>query len=174
MVGANGTIETPQATKSYGGAANITGDKQRSGTTNTHTSSPTFGEDIDSDQQDSRTGFRRLPDTDQLNSYLAYQKKQGNIAVQTKAGNEIRELTRTHIYPSCKFANNESYFAYVPVRNPEDPLHGCFFRIIRQNCTNIGADQGAWWETMKCEVKTALSKRRGSATSALKKAVVGE
>ena len=92
---------------------------------------------------------------------------------RNRAVEEVRVVVRSHIYPSCKFANNETFFAFQPVRDPEDPLRGCFFRAIRKRCNPVDNDEGAWWVSMAKEAKNTINKKRTSANSALKKEIVG-
>ncbi len=87
---------------------------------------------------------------------------------------EISKVVRKTIFPEIKFANNEKFFAYQPVRDETDGSVGMLFRRIRSKVATVGADEETWWIGMKKAVKDALQKKRGTVCQAIKMAILGK
>lgn len=112
--------------------------------------------------------------TEQRQNFILYQRRLGHVAEQRRAIEEVRRIVRSHIFPHCKFANNEACFEYVPERIPSDPFRGCFFRAIKKEFDDIGHEPRTWWVSMIAVVRTTICKMRSSTSSMLKKVVEGK
>ena len=110
---------------------------------------------------------------EQRQNFILYQRRLGLVAEQRRATEEVRRIVRTHIFPHCKFANNETCYEYVPERIATEPLRGCFFRAIKSEFENIGHDPRTWWLSMNKVVRITICKMRSSTSSMLKKVVEG-
>ena len=89
------------------------------------------------------------------------QLQAGHMVSQKEHRIEISKVVRKTIFPEIKFANNEKFFAYQPVRDETDGSVGMLFRRIRSKVATVGADEETWWIGMKKAVKDALQKKRG-------------
>jgi len=112
--------------------------------------------------------------TEQRQNFILYQRRLGHVAEQRRAIEEVRRIVRSHIFPHCKFANNEACFEYVPERIPSEPFRGCFFRAIKKEFADIGHEPRTWWVSMIAVVRTTICKMRSSTSSMLKKVVEGK
>lgn len=102
------------------------------------------------------------------------QLRAGHMVSQKEHCIEINKVVRETIFPEIKFANNEKFFAYQPVRDETDGSAGMLFRRIRSKVATVGADEETWWIGMKKAVKDALQKKRGTVCQAIKMALLGK
>ena len=109
-----------------------------------------------------------------LRQFHEEQLQAGHVASQKEHCNEIGRVVRKTIFPEIKFANNEKFFDYQPVRDEKDGSVGMLFRRIRSKVATVGADEETWWIGMKKAVKDALQKKRGTVCQAIKLALLGK
>jgi hypothetical protein len=129
------------------------------------------------DHSPTTTGEEEAVNDDQMKQqFRLAQLESGNMQSKEGADTVVAAQVRKHLFSSCKFAMDESMFAYQPQEDQNNKVLGYMYqttcRLMERN--GKGEDEEDWQNDTKKIVKDALASKQTDVTQSIKLVMTGK